>query len=319
MPNYNKIFDSYCKNANEGVVYIKKGDESFNYQYGMDLDKKFALGGVTKLYTIACVLNLIAKGRLILDSKLSNFISEEGLCVFKGIDYTKDITLRDLLFQKSGIPDYYNTYVGPRLSKGDISYSFSDKVNWVKSLKANVKPNTKTEYSNANADFLAYIVTKASGLTLEEAYDEFIFKKLGLTNTYLPKDENVTIPVIFVNGVAAKRPKMIMSCRGSGGLVTTSRELMKFLKSFASFELFDKSLFEKLLDFNSINSPYGNIYYGGGIMKLKSKYNLLGHFGFSGAFAYFDIDRDYYVCGCLSTPGSSINLSKMVVDFFEKG
>ena len=77
MEKFEKIFRNYCTNAYEGIVYFKKFGGIYDAQYGIDLDKKFPVGGITKLFTIACVLKLIENKKLILDSKLPIYLSEE--------------------------------------------------------------------------------------------------------------------------------------------------------------------------------------------------------------------------------------------------
>ena len=82
--------------------------------------------------------------------------------------------------------------------------------------------------------------------------------------------------------------------------------------------LFEKALIDKLMNFNSMENGYGNILYGGGLMKLKSKKLILGQFGYSGAFVFADPERRYYLTGYLSQDGGQQILPKMVTEIFEK-
>ena len=72
------------------------------------------------------------------------------------------------------------------------------------------------------------------------------------------------------------------------------------------------------MDFSSMENGYGNILYGGGLMKLKSKKLILGQMGYSGAFVFADPERRIYLTGYMSQDGIQQVLPKMVTEIFEK-
>jgi CubicO group peptidase (beta-lactamase class C family) len=264
---------------------------------------------------------MIENKKLILDSKLTNYLDEEqvkNLCQIKGLDHSKVISIKDLIYQTSGIPDYFDGNVKPFISKMDLSYTFEDKLKWTKQISGINKPGKVAYYSNLNIDLLAYILEKTNGKNLMEVYNEYIIYPLGLKNTYIPMDNDVYIPALFFDGKPLKRPKLIKSSYGSGGLISTARDLMKFMIAFFDGRLFEKSLIEKLTVFNSMENGYGNILYGGGLMKLKSKKLILGQMGYSGAFAFADPERRIYLTGYMSQDGVQQVLPKMITEIFEK-
>ena len=321
MINVDKIFDEYTKGAYEGVLYGDIKDEKFNIQYGIDLDKKIAIGGVTKLFTVSCILRLIENKKLIFDSKLPTFLSSDeckGLCNYKGTDYSESITLRDLLFQTSGLPDYYNFAVKPQIARGDVKYTFDDKLEWTKELNGVSKPGKNSYYSNMNADLLARIVEKVTGKNIIDVYKDYIFTPLNLKNTYIPENDKVYIPTIMHEGKIIKRVSLLNSSMGSGGIISTSRELMKFIKAFFNGWLFDEGLLRKLMDYSSIENGIPNTLYGGGLMKIKSKRNIIGHMGYTGAFAFADPDKKAFFVGYLAVDGVQQVLPKMLQEIFEK-
>lgn len=321
MEKFEKIFREYCKNAYEGVIYGKKDGVTFDAQYGIDLDKKFVVGGVTKLFTIACVLKLIENKRLILDTKLPVYLSEEqckNLCNIKGLDHSKVISVKDLIYQTSGLADYFNEFVRPNIAKADMKYSFDDKINWTKKLNGIDRPTKNAYYSNLNTDLLAYIIEKSTGKKLMDVYKEFIIDPLGLKATYIPQSEEELIPPLFFDGRPLKRPYVIMSSYGSGGLISTTRELMKFITAFFDGELFNISLFEKIMNFIPMSNGLDNISYGGGLMRIKSKKVIIGQMGYTGAFVFADPNAKIYYAGYLSQVDAQQNITKMLVELFEK-
>lgn len=321
MEKFEKIFRSYCTNAYEGIVYFKKFGGIYDAQYGIDLDKKFPVGGITKLFTIACVLKLIENKKLILDSKLPIYLSEEqckNLCTIKGLDHSKVISIKDLIYQTSGLADYFNEFVRPQISRADLKYSFDDKINWTKKINGIDRPTKTAYYSNLNTDLLAFIIEKSTGKKLMQIYKEYIIDPLELKDTYIPESDEQYIPALYFDGKPLKRPYLIMSSYGSGGLISTTRELMKFIIAFFEGKLFDKSLFEKIMNFIPMSNGLDNIYYGGGLMKIKSKKVIIGQMGYTGAFVFADPNSKIYCAGYLSQPDCQAINSKMLVELFEK-
>ena len=322
MKDFVEVFNEYCKTAYEGVLYRIKFGQKEDAQYGNDLDKKFPIGGVTKLFTIACVLKLIENKKLILDTKLPVYLSEEeckGLCVVKGVDYSTSITIKDLLYQTSGLTDYFTELVKPNIARGDDSYTFEDKLNWTKLKNGIDKPGSKVAYySNLNADLLTYIVEKSTGKKIMDVYKEFIFDPLELKNTYIPMDEKCYMPALFFDGRPMKRPGLLRSSYGSGGLISTAKDLLRFIVGFFNGVIFNKSLIDKLTNFISMSNGLDGVSYGGGLMRIKSKKTILGQLGYTGAFAFADIYNKVYYVGYLSQNDCEPINVKMLAELFEK-
>ena len=69
-----------------------------------------AVGGLTKLLTMAMVLRELDRGALTLETRVGDVLPEEamsGLCVLGGIDHSSSITIAHLLSHRSGITDYF--------------------------------------------------------------------------------------------------------------------------------------------------------------------------------------------------------------------
>lgn len=68
------------------------------------------MASITKMFTTACVLKLCENEQLSLDDKLPLYFTEKqlkGLHVYKVHEYSFDLTISDLLFQTSGLPDIF--------------------------------------------------------------------------------------------------------------------------------------------------------------------------------------------------------------------
>ena len=302
------------------LVENSKGDFSESFGYGeCNADSPMIAASVTKLFTTTCVLKLCEQGRLSLEDTISQFFSRDLLSelhLFKGHEYSFDLTVSDLLFQTSGLPDEFESSNNAGVLKkailnGDTYITFEQYLAEVKSLVPRFAPNTgkKAYYSNINFDLLGEILEKVTEIPLADVYRQFIFTPLGMIETYLPVDEKDFVPHIYYKSQSIERPKLIASCRASGGCVSTAKDLMTFSKAFWEGRLFDKKIFERLCVYRKLQVSKGPIFYGGGYMQIPlgglltmfmGKGELLGHSGSTGSFVFYYPLKDLHFAGTMS-------------------
>lgn len=316
---YEKVFNKFThsKRVHEGILLIESanGDFSFCKGYGgKEVDSPVLMASITKLFTAACILILQEQGKLSLNDRITEYIDSNtlnGIHVYRGRDYSFELTLSDLLFQRSGLPDVFEEgkdSIKKRAIKEDFHYNFSDMITLVKKLKPHFEPGRKGKayYADINFDLLGEIIEKVSGLSLSKAYKEYIFNPLGLANTYLPENENEGIPSAYYRDQPILRPKLIMSSGASGGCISTASELMIFIKAFFGGRLFNKSIFNSLSSYNKLQISMGPVYYGGGYMQIPlnglvslfmGKGELIGHSGSTGSFAFYYPAKELFFVG----------------------
>jgi D-alanyl-D-alanine carboxypeptidase len=82
-------------------------------------DTPFFVASVTKRFVATLVLQAAERGELALDDRMISHLSAEltdGLHVFKGVDYTPEITVHHLITHTAGLPDYWDKpRTGPSL------------------------------------------------------------------------------------------------------------------------------------------------------------------------------------------------------------
>jgi CubicO group peptidase (beta-lactamase class C family) len=151
------------------------------------------MASITKLFTTTCIIILQEQGKLSLNDKISKYIDSNtlsGIHVYHGRDYSLKLTISDLLFQISGLPDVYlegKDSLKNRTIQEDFYMTFSDMVTIVKKLKPHFEPgrNGKAYYADINFDILGEIIEKVSGLSLSEAYKKYIITPLGLRKRHI--------------------------------------------------------------------------------------------------------------------------------------
>ncbi|WSQ40817.1 beta-lactamase family protein [Streptomyces sp. NBC_01224] len=148
-------------------------------------DGQVRIGSNTKVFTAVVVLQLVDKGKIRLDATVDTYLP--GLVRGKGIDGRR-ITVRQLLQQTSGLPNYTN-YLGD-----DVRYfEPRELLDIALQHKADFAPGTKWEYSNTNYILAGLIVQKVTGRPLAEEMDQRVIKRIGLRHTYFPAPGDVTI------------------------------------------------------------------------------------------------------------------------------
>lgn len=122
-------------------------------------DIRFPIASISKTYTTALILQLIDEGRLFFEQTVQDALPEVDLSrvhVVKGVDHGADLTIRQLLFQTSGLADYYEGGVAEHLLRGkDNAYGLAQVLDWARSGKPQAAPDTgKAHYSDTNLQLL---------------------------------------------------------------------------------------------------------------------------------------------------------------------
>jgi D-alanyl-D-alanine carboxypeptidase len=305
------------KHIHESVLLIEntKGDFSYAKDYGgKSIDTPLLMASITKLFTTTCILKLLEQGKVSLDDKVIDYFDKHTLSklhVYKGQEYTSQLTIAHLLYQTSGLPDAYEEgkdSLKKRIISEDAQLTFDDMLKMTKQMKAHFSPNTgnKAHYADINFDILGEVIETVTNSPLEEVFESLIYKPLGLVKTYLPNGEHDIIPSIYYKDTVLSRPKFVKSCRASGGAISTAREMMIFIKAFFGGKLFNKNIFHQLEKYKKLQVTMYPIQYGGGYMRIPlhglgtlfmGKGDLVGHAGSTGSFAFYYPRKDLFFVG----------------------
>jgi len=157
--------------AHEGEVIYKKGFGFATMEWDIpnQIDTKFQIASMTKSFTALLVLQLVAEGKLELNTPITTYLP----------DYPKtngdQITIHHLLTHSSGLandPSDDKTYNQPR-----------DMVNQFASAPLKFKPGERFEYSNSGYTLLGYIIATVTQKSYEDVLKEKIFTPLNMKNS----------------------------------------------------------------------------------------------------------------------------------------
>lgn len=195
-----KLFEDYDKAESPGyAIGVIKGDElvygkgygsaNLDYQIPIGTQSVFSIASVSKQFTGAAIALLIMDGKLELEMSAKDFIPELK-------KYPEDIQIKHLLYNCSGITDYY------RLDRPDatswntlLHFNIDDCIETALSEeKLLFTPGEKWDYSNVNWMLLSRIVEKVSDMPFDQFMEERLFDPLEMENSLIHTDITQIIP-----------------------------------------------------------------------------------------------------------------------------
>ncbi|HVN95796.1 MAG TPA: serine hydrolase domain-containing protein [Syntrophorhabdaceae bacterium] len=327
--------DKTVKNC---VLSVVTGDGSFSFsgaagtasqggQVPMTRGTPIHLASITKLYTATVIMRLYEKGLLSLDDTMSRYLPEElikGIHVYKGKDYSQEITIRQLLSHTSGIADYYmqkpkggKSVFELLLENPERTWTTDETIEWARDkLEPNFRPGTNASYSDTNFALLGKIIDAITGEPRHTVYEDLIFRPLGLTHTWLVDSSAPHLPEPFAPADVFYKNRNIANMRSNGAywpyVVSTAEEMIVFLKALNDGRLVRKETLKLMHDWHRLQFP---LQYGFGTMyfklpplmtRLTQLSPLWGHSGSAGSFLYYSQDLDLYLAGTIDQVDSKI-------------
>src|ERR1035437_235644 len=310
------------KSVRSCVLAVMKGDSSFSWsgavgiasqenQLPMTENTPIYLARVTKLFTATAIMRLYELGLISLDDPMSKYLPEKlihGVQIYKGIDYSDKITIKELLSHTSGIPDYYEekpqggkNFFEILLENQDHSWTPDEEISRARDdLSPKFEPGTDASYSDTNFQLLGKIIEVITGKPLHMVYEEFFFLPLGLKNTWLTggstTQPTLSVPAadVFYKNINITKMRSNGSYWADGGMVSTVDDMIIFLKALNEGRIVSKETLKLMKHWHKLHQfP---LLYGFGIMYIKLPWylnmmmkmpSIYGHSGTTGSFLYY--------------------------------
>jgi len=157
------------------------------------------------------------------------------------------VTVREMLQHRGGLPEYIE-------NKGFLAFLRAhprgyltprEILDYVTDEKPDFPPGSRYQYSDTDNIALGLIAQKATGHSYEALLKRYVYRPVGLRDTSLPK--NVALPHNYMHGYdvegdgppedASKAINPALAW-ASGGIVSTSHDLGRFIRAYVSGELF---------------------------------------------------------------------------------
>ena len=323
---FQEITDGMLRNRHvRGAAFcVENGANSISWagaSGNIQPNDRYFIASVTKLYVTAVMIMLRNQGKLEFSDPMHTYFPAEmvrGIHVLNGTDHTREITIAQLMSNTSGIPDYYyydkakGEAASDLLAGNDEAWPLERAIEKAKTLKPKFIPGQsgKVHYSDTNYQLLGGIIETVTGKGIGEVFRECIFAPLNLQNTYVFSDleDSTPVPILYKTR-EIHAPRYMASVSAEGGIVSTSRECMQFLKGFFNGVFFPQEAIEELKQkWNMIYFP-GQFFFGLGLEKLWTPWifspfkpigEILGFWGQTGAFAFHHPGKDLYFTGTIN-------------------
>jgi CubicO group peptidase (beta-lactamase class C family) len=322
------------KSVRNCVLSVMKGDGSFSWsgaagiarqedQVPMTKDTPIYIASTTKLYTATAIMRLCEEELLSLDDPMSRYLPEEliqGIHVYKGKDYSHEITIKQLLSHTSGIADYYaekpkggKSLFELFLEEPERSWTVDETIERArKDLRPNFPPGTGASYSDTNFQLLGKVIEAITGKPLRIVYEDFIFRPLDLKHTWLtsrsePPFTPSAVPAdVFCKDMKITKTRSNGAYWADGGIVSTAEEMIIFLKALNEGRMVSGDTLNSMHHWHKLQFPlqygYGTMYFKlprfiAMMMKVQP---LWGHSGSTGSFLYYSEDMNLYMAGTIN-------------------
>ncbi|MEV4063809.1 serine hydrolase domain-containing protein [Nonomuraea dietziae] len=227
------------------------------------VDGHVRIGSNTKTFTATVVLQLVAEGRIGLDTAVDDYLPEFGL--------DRRITVRMLLQHTSGVFNFTGEYFEdgtfvpgiPATMAGKQwvdnrfhTYQPEELVRLALSKPARFEPGTDWSYANTNYVLARLLIEKVTGRSVAEEMHRLILGPLGLTGTIQPTSET-DVPAPHARAyyryeeggqtrtvdVTSQNPSWISS---GGDMISTTRDLHTFISALVGGKLLPAELLAEM-------------------------------------------------------------------------
>jgi CubicO group peptidase (beta-lactamase class C family) len=274
------VFSGTVLLARDGVPIFQGAYGLANKDYNVpnQLDTKFNLGSMNKMFTAVAVAQLVERGKLSFDDPLSKFLPE-----FPDAESAKKIKIKHLLSHTAGLGGYFTE--AWRNSSRALYRTVDDQIKRAASDERLLfEPGTRHRYSNTGMLVAGKVIEVASGQDYYDFVRENVYKPAGMMNTdcYELDKVNPNLAVGYEkhyddSGVVYRNNLFEHVMRGGpqGGGYSTVGDLLKFDLALRGNKLVGAQYVSLLLSAKpEQNSPrYG---YGFGIQEQGK---IVGHGG----------------------------------------
>ncbi len=281
------------------------------------VDDYARIGSCTKTWTGQVILQLVEEGKIALSDPVSKYR--------KDVPNGDNITIEQLLDMRSGLYNYSETLplnkalddTPTRVWQPDelLALAYQEKPYFA--------PGKGYHYSNTNTVLLGLIIQQLTGMPVEKAFEERLFKPLGLTHMVMPALSDSSMPTPHPHGYqygtnVATLDSQVLSAEDqakakagtlvprdktdtnpswgwtAGAGMATAGDLATYVKAMVTGRYLDADMLKKLLGSVRSTDPTNPqaASYGWGLAKLGPFYGHTGELpGFNTFMGYDPVTK----------------------------
>src|SRR4051812_38489434 len=281
--------------ARDGVTVASKVSGTANKATNapIDLNTKFNLGSMNKMFTAVAIAQLAQAGKLSFTDTVGKHLPD-----YPNKEVAEKVTLHQLLTHTSGMGMYWNDKFMVQREKlltvdAHLPLFATDPLAF--------PPGEKFQYSNAGYMVLGAIIEKLSGQDYYSYVQDRVYDPAGMSNTgfYEPGKEIPNLATGYTKMSPDGKPQQEIRDNNSlreikggpaGGGYSTAPDLVKFQQALFSYKLLDKAHTE-LVTTGKVDGPrgMGKYGYGFGINDAGGKHSVGHNGGAPGIAANFEM------------------------------
>ncbi len=274
---------------NDRVLYRKAfGQANKDFDARNDIDTKFNLGSMNKMFTAVAIAQLVEQGKLSFCDSLSKFLPD-----FLDKKSADKIEIKHLLTHTSGLGSFFNQEFrdGSRARFRTVD----DMMQLVKDEQPAFEAGTRRQYSNTGFLVLGALIEKVAGRTYYDYVRENIARPAGMTGTdcYDLDQVNPNLAIGYSkeftdDGIRFRNNIFEHVIRGgpAGGGYSTVEDLLRFATALKGNKLVGAEYVKVLLspkpELNSpgygfgfdIDTAQGKAGHGGGFPGISSNLSM---------------------------------------------
>jgi D-alanyl-D-alanine carboxypeptidase len=270
------------------VLIAKDGRPVWQKAYGYadresktlnNLDTRFRLGSMNKMFTSVSIAQLVQAGKLKYTDTIADVLPD-----YPNKEVARKITIHQLLTHTSGLGDIF----GPEFQqKKDSLHDIKDYLQLFADKPLRFEPGTDWAYSNAGFIVLGLVIEKVSGENYYDYVQKHVYDVAGMKSSgSIPKTERVANLAVGYTR-RNEEGKLVnnwdtLPWRGmsAGGGDSTVGDLMRFAEALRSHKLLNAELTETVITGKRRPGPDPNRKYAYGFEEhFVSGHRVVGHGG----------------------------------------
>lgn len=304
-----------------GIVRNGKLERTSSYGFA-DAERKAAatnddvyeIGSITKQFTAFATMLLADEGKLSIDDPVSKYIPESP-------EKWKDIKLRHLLYQTSGLMDYVFL---PGLGIVD-DFDRAKFMKEVPEQPLDFPTGTTWAYSNTNYALLGWVIEKAAGMPYDRFVTERILKPLGMTETVFIDPwslvPNRSKGHMWMQGQLLRAKLSGGGVNSDGTLASTVKDMAKWDSALRERKLLKPASYEAIWSPAKLNSGRMRPYGMGWFLTSPKSPEYVGHAGnssgYSAGFSRYEKARITVIVLSNVYPAGGEQIAKSVAETLE--
>ena len=216
------------------------------------IDTKFNLGSMDKMFTAVAIMQLVERGELSLDEKVGEYLLD-----YPDLEIAETVTIHHLLTHTSGMGNYFDSPLYEETH--DQIRSLDDYLTLFAGTPLQFPPGGQFGYSNSGYFVLGLIIEAVSGQSYYDYVHEHIFDPAGMDDTasyeYDAGTPNLAVGYTTLdwegndNGQITDNTSMLPLRGGSaGGGYSTAPDLLAFSNALLNYQLLSPDSTRLLLE-----------------------------------------------------------------------